>query len=105
MLLCGLPATAGLLHFVLDKSDKIGQPKAHAASPSTAESAFSLLKRGIVGTWHKVSAKHLPASLDEMCFRFNNRKKKFLFRDTPIKLILSLNLEYKVLTARVQDAA
>lgn len=65
----------------------------------------SLLKRGIVGTWHKVSAKHLPAYLDEMCFRFNNRKNQFLFRDTLIKLILSPNLEYKHLTAKVQDAA
>jgi hypothetical protein len=26
---------------------------------NTVESAFSLLKRGIVGSWHKVSAKHL----------------------------------------------
>ena len=72
---------------------------------NTVESAFSLLKRGIVGTWHKVSAKHLPAYLDEMCFRFNNRKNRFLFRDTLTKLILSPNLEYKDLTAKVQDAA
>jgi transposase-like protein len=72
---------------------------------NTVESAFSLLKRGIMGTWHKVSAKHLPAYLDEMCFRFNNRKNQFLFRDTLIKLILSPNLEYKDLTAKVQDAA
>jgi transposase-like protein len=72
---------------------------------NTVESAFSLLKRGIMGTWHKVSAKHLPAYLDEMCFRFNNRKNQFLFRDTLTKLILSPNLEYKDLTAKVQDAA
>jgi len=72
---------------------------------NTIESAFSLLKRGIVGTWHKVSAKHLPAYLDEMCFRFNNRKNQFLFRDTMMRLILSDNLEYKHLTAKVQDAA
>src|SRR3989441_3288868 len=72
---------------------------------NTVESAFSLLKRGIVGTWHKVSAKHLPAYLDEMCFRFNNRKNQFLFRDTLIRLILSPNLEYKDLTAKVRDAA
>ncbi|HEV1996152.1 MAG TPA: IS1595 family transposase [Candidatus Acidoferrum sp.] len=72
---------------------------------NTIESAFSLLKRGIVGTWHKVSAKHLPAYLDEMCFRFNNRKNSFLFRDTILKLIASPNLEYKDLTAKVQDAA
>jgi transposase-like protein len=70
---------------------------------NTVESAFSLLKRGIVGTWHKVSAKHLPAYLDEMCFRFNNRKNPYLFRDTIIKLIQSPNLEYKELTARVRD--
>ncbi len=72
---------------------------------NTVESAFSLLKRGIVGTWHKVSAKHLPAYLDEMVFRFNNRKNQFLFRDTLIKLILSPNLEYKDLTAKMQDVA
>lgn len=71
---------------------------------NTIESAFSLLKRGIVGTWHKVSAKHLPAYLDEMCFRSNNRKNPYLFRDTILKLIGSPNLEYKDLTAKVQDA-
>src|ERR1700737_1510794 len=72
---------------------------------NTVESAFSLLKRGIMGTWHRISAKHLPAYLDEMCFRFNNRKNDFLFRDTMLKLIDSPNLEYKHLTATVQDAA
>lgn len=46
------------------------------------ESAFSLLKRGIVGSWHKVSAKHLPAYLEEMEFRFNRRNSKTLFLDT-----------------------
>ena len=66
---------------------------------NTVESAFSLLKRGIIGSWHKVSAKHLPAYLDEMTFRFNNRKNPFLFRDTMLKLIGSPNVEYKTLTA------
>jgi transposase-like protein len=65
---------------------------------NTVESAFSLLKRGIMGTWHRVSAKHLPAYLDEMTWRFNNRKNPFLFRDTMLKLIHSENLEYKELT-------
>lgn len=66
---------------------------------NTVESAFSLLKRGIMGTWHKISAKHLPAYLDEMTWRFNNRKNPFLFRDTMLRLIHSENLEYKELTA------
>ena len=63
------------------------------------ESAFSLLKRGIIGSWHKVSAKHLEAYLDEMTFRFNNRDNPFLFRDTMMKLIEAPVLEYKKLTA------
>lgn len=63
------------------------------------ESAFSLLKRGIVGTWHKVSAKHLQAYLQEMEFRFDNRKNPFLFRDTLLKLLRAEHLEYKQLTA------
>jgi transposase-like protein len=67
---------------------------------NTVESAFSLLKRGIVGTWHRISAKHLPAYLDEMTWRFNNRKNPYLFRDTLLKLIASENLEYKHLTAQ-----
>jgi hypothetical protein len=66
---------------------------------NTVESAFSLLKRGIIGTWHRISAKHLEAYLNEMCFRFNNRKNPFLFRDTLLKMIESENMEYKELTA------
>jgi transposase-like protein len=66
---------------------------------NTVESAFSLLKRGIVGTWHRISAKHLAAYLDEMEFRFNNRSNPYLFRDTLIKLIEAPVLEYKKLTA------
>jgi hypothetical protein len=66
---------------------------------NSVESAFSLLKRGIIGTWHRVSAKHLAAYLDEMTWRFDNRKNPFLFRDTMLRLIHSDNLEYKTLTA------
>jgi hypothetical protein len=36
-------------------------------------------------------------TLDEMTWRFNNRKNPFLFRDTMLKLIHSENLEYKEL--------
>jgi transposase-like protein len=90
------------LHKTINHSREYAHGDVHT---NTVESAFSLLKRGIVGTWHKVSAKHLPAYLDEMCFRFNNRKNPYIFRDTMLKLIDSPNLEYKQLTAKVQDAA
>ena len=62
------------------------------------ESAFSLLKRGIIGTWHRISAKHLAAYLDETTFRFNNRKNPYLFRDTLLRLLSAPVLEYKELT-------
>jgi transposase-like protein len=63
------------------------------------ESAFSLLKRGIIGSWHKVSAKHLQSYLDEMTWRFDNRANPYLFRDTLLKLLEASVLEYKKLTA------
>jgi transposase-like protein len=66
---------------------------------NSIESAFSLLKRGIIGTWHRISAKHLQAYLDEMCFRFDNRNNPYLFRDTLLKLLQSEHLEYKQLVA------
>lgn len=66
---------------------------------NTVESAFSLLKRGIIGTWHRVSAKHLAAYLEEMTWRFNNRKNPFLFRDTLKRMLDAENLEFKQLTA------
>src|SRR6267142_5530158 len=100
------PYALDRMHKSLHKTINHTREYAHGdVHTNTVESAFSLLKRGIVGTWHKVSAKHLPAYLDEMCFRFNNRKNDFLFRDTILKLIGSPNLEYKHLTAIFQDAA
>ena len=48
---------------------------------NTVESAFSLLKRGLMGTWYKLSAKHLQAYLEEMEFRFNRRRRSDLFID------------------------
>lgn len=66
---------------------------------NTVESAFSLLKRGIMGTWHKVSAKHLPAYLDEMTFRFNRRKHANLFLDTLRHMVTAPVLTFEKLTA------
>jgi transposase-like protein len=65
---------------------------------NTVESAFSLLKRGIVGTWHKVSAKHLPAYLEEMSFRFNRRKNPDLFLNTLRHMVTAPTLTCQKLT-------
>jgi len=41
---------------------------------NTVEGFFSLLKRGVVGTFHQVSKKHLPLYLAEFDHRYNTRK-------------------------------
>ena len=63
------------------------------------ENIWSLLKRSVTGTYHKLSIKHLDAYLDELEWRFNNRQNPWLFRDTVTKLINSKKLEYQVLIA------
>src|ERR1700683_5285365 len=70
---------------------------------NTIESAFSLLKRGIMGTWHRISAKHLAAYLEEMSFRFNRRKSSDLFIDTLRHMITAPTLTFKTLT-KARDA-
>jgi transposase-like protein len=46
---------------------------ADGVTTNGVEGIWSLFKRGIVGQFHKVSAKYLPLYLDEFAFRFNNR--------------------------------
>jgi transposase-like protein len=67
---------------------------------NTIESAFSLLKRGIVGTWHSISAKHLQAYLDEMTFRFDRRKSSTLWVDTLRHMVTADPLTFEKLTAK-----
>jgi transposase-like protein len=64
---------------------------------NTVEGAWSLFKRSVVGSYHKVSIKHLPAYLDEMEFRFNGRDNPFLFRDTLLRMIEGETLPYEEL--------
>ncbi len=41
---------------------------------NTVEGVFSLIRRGVMGTFHSVSRKHLPNYLNEFQFRWNTRK-------------------------------
>lgn len=47
--------------------------KADNAHINTAESSHALIKRGIYGTFHHVSYRHLQRYLDEFDFRWNHR--------------------------------
>jgi transposase-like protein len=41
---------------------------------NTIEGFWSLVKRGIGGVYHVVSAKHLQSYLNEYAFRYNHRQ-------------------------------
>lgn len=50
-----------------------------AIHTQTIEGFWSILKRGAVGTLHKVSAKYLPLYVAEFQFRYNNRENADIF--------------------------
>jgi transposase-like protein len=50
-----------------------------AVHTNTIEGFWSLLKRGIMGTFHKVSPKYLPLYVKEFEFRYNNRHNPDIF--------------------------
>lgn len=47
---------------------------------NTIENFWSLLKRGIIGTFHSLSAKHLHRYCDEFAYRYNNKGQSNIFR-------------------------
>ena len=50
-----------------------------AVHTNTIEGFWSIFKRGVVGTFHKVSKKYLPLYVAEFRFRYNNRMNSDIF--------------------------
>jgi transposase-like protein len=50
-----------------------------AVHTQTIDGFWSLLKRGIMGSFHKVSRKYLPLYVAEFAFRYNNRENVDIF--------------------------
>lgn len=50
-----------------------------AIHTNTIEGFWSIFKRGVVGTFHKVSHKYMPLYVAEFQFRYNNRNNEDIF--------------------------
>jgi transposase-like protein len=57
----------------------IGEYVVGAIHTNTIEGFWSMLKRGIMGSYHKVSRKYLPLYIAEFQLRYNNRENPDIF--------------------------
>jgi transposase-like protein len=63
---------------------------------NSCESFFSLLKRGVYGSWHHVSREHLPKYANEFAFRWNTRHATDGERmETAIGMVTGKRLTYR----------
>ncbi len=63
---------------------------------NSCESFFSLLKRGVYGSWHHVSRGHLPKYANEFAFRWNTRHATDGERmETAIGMVTGKRLTYR----------
>jgi hypothetical protein len=79
-----------------------GDPRIHTNS---IEGFWSLFQRGLIGSFHKVSVKHLQRYLDEFSFRFSKRDAEDLFGLVVLNLLIGTALRYAELTADPQAEA
>jgi transposase-like protein len=64
-------------HAVIDHAR--GQYVIGAIHTQTIEGFWSIFKRGVVGTFHKMSRKYMPLYVAEFQFRYNNRQNADIF--------------------------
>jgi len=71
-------------------------------SAKTIEGAFSLFKRGVIGSYHHLSEDHLDSYLQEFSWRYNRRgMQPFMFNTLLTELTKKEPLTYKKLTREV----
>ncbi len=89
-------------HKVVDHAAKYVDGRVHTNS---LENFWSLLKRGISGTYVSVEPFHLFRYLDEQMFRFNNRKdlKDGDRFDLAVRQIVGKRLTFAELTGKVES--
>src|SRR5215471_18869689 len=72
---------------------------------NTIENHWSLFKRGLIGSFHQISVKHLDRYLSEFEYRQNNRKNPDLFIKTVARMCGVAPMQYKQLIAGPDGAA
>lgn len=87
----------------------IGEYVRGEAHTNTVEGFFSILKRGIIGTYHHVSEQHLNRYLAEFDFRHNNRMALGIDdverTERAIRGIIGKRLTYRTTNSRKARAA
>ncbi|MGB9145478.1 MAG: transposase, partial [Acidobacteriaceae bacterium] len=58
------------------RGNHIGELKTGPVSNQTIEGVFSLFKRGVIGSYHKLGEEHMDAYLGEFCWRYNRRRQQ-----------------------------
>jgi transposase-like protein len=66
---------------------------------NTVENSFSLLKRGITGSFHRISIKHLSRYLSEFEYRFNRRENPNRFEETLTRMAKAKPMPFESLTS------
>ena len=66
---------------------------------NSIEGVWGLFKRSLMGSFHKVSRKHLDRYLSELEWRFNNRDNDHIFVDTLRRIVQTETLTYQELVA------
>ena len=88
-------------HAVIDHAVEYVNGNVHT---NTMENFWSLLKRGLHGTYISVEPFHLFRYLDEQSFRYNNRSQTDAERFcTVMKQIVGRRVTYKQLTGKVEE--
>jgi transposase-like protein len=87
-------------HRMIDHIRTYGEGENHT---NTVESAFSLLKKGVYGTFHKVSIKHLGRYCNEFSYRFDRRgQQERMFDETLKRLVNGKPLPFKTLISSAE---